>query len=111
MNDLDPDPMLRLRAEGALREVPMLGPASDDDPGEFEVHLPDHLRRMLAISPSKARDPNEEGVVRELLYGQRTIHYDGARGGDIWEVGELGHGTEGEEDWEGEPVPWETGEL
>lgn len=111
VNDLDPDPMLRLRADGALREVPTLGPASDDDPGGFEVHLPDHLRRMLAISPSKARDPNEEGVVRELLYGQRTIHYDGARGGDIWEVGELGHGTEGEEDWEGEPVPWETGEL
>lgn len=107
-SDLDLDPILRLGVPSA--SGPSNDPASTE-PGEFDVNLPDHLRRVLAISPSKARDPNEEGVVKGLLTGSRVLHYDAARGGDVWDVGEIGDGTEGEEDWEGEPVPWEMGEL
>ncbi|THH11889.1 hypothetical protein EW146_g7878 [Bondarzewia mesenterica] len=110
-DDQDSDLLLGLHAQGASRKIPTQILASDDDAGEFEVHLPDDLRRMLAISPSKARNLNEEGVVRGLLYGARTSHYDGAKGGDIWDAGEIGEGTGGEEDWEGEPVAWEVGEL
>jgi hypothetical protein len=42
------------------------------------------------------------------------MHYDPAKGGEIWDVGEedqVWEDTEGEDDWEGEGVPWEVGEL
>jgi hypothetical protein len=52
-------------------------------------------------------------MVRSVLYGERTSGYDAVRGGDIWNVGEIGEASDSqaEDDWEGEPVPWETGEL
>ncbi|KAI0066482.1 hypothetical protein BV25DRAFT_1912550 [Artomyces pyxidatus] len=109
--DIDFDPVLGLGAHDRQQNPTTPGPTSDDEPGEFEVNLPEDLRRMLAISPSKAHDAGEVGVVRGLLYGVRTAHYDALKGGDIWDAGETGDGTEGEDDWEGEPVPWETGEL
>lgn len=82
-------------------------------PGRFEVNLPDELQRMLAISPgSRRRETEEEKVVRGLLYGSRETHYDAGKGGEIWDVGEESeHGGGTEEEWEGEPVPWEVGEL
>lgn len=97
-------------------------PRSDDladtdssslDPGKFEVNLPDELQRVLAISPDAVkRDVEEEKVVRGLLYGSRETHYDPSKGGEIWDVGEDSEHADGtEEDWEGEPVPWEVGEL
>ncbi|KAI0801032.1 DNA replication and checkpoint protein-domain-containing protein [Fomes fomentarius] len=97
-------------------------PRSDDlaetdssslDPGRFEVSLPDELQRVLAISPDAVkRDVEEEKVVRGLLYGSRETHYDPSKGGEIWDVGEDSEHADGtEEDWEGEPVPWEVGEL
>lgn len=102
-----------------------------DHQERFEVDLPEDLRRVLALSPPRhvVPDPGqEEKLVRGLLYGRREGHYDPSRGGEIWGVGEvsgeseeedaLGLGKErvkgreeDEDDWEGEPVPWEVGEL
>ncbi|KAH9937232.1 DNA replication and checkpoint protein-domain-containing protein [Fomitopsis serialis] len=84
-----------------------------DDP-EFEwparpAHPPD--------SPS-ADPPVIEGAVdlaNAVLYGRRESHFD-AKGMEVWDVGEMSEGAEGagedgEDDWEGEPIPWEVGEL
>ncbi|TFK36895.1 hypothetical protein BDQ12DRAFT_724720 [Crucibulum laeve] len=98
------------------------GPFNQDD-GKFEVDLPDKLRRVLALQPleSRTRHSQAERMAKGLIYGQRVGHYDPRRGGEIWGVGEddaTVNGqqeekvdTEGEDDWEGEPVPWEVGEL
>ncbi|KAH7914789.1 DNA replication and checkpoint protein-domain-containing protein [Hygrophoropsis aurantiaca] len=89
--------------------------ASHQETGTFQVDLPDKFRLVLAISPSRRGASKEEHVVRGLLHGSRVGHYDASKGGDIWEVGEGDEDTrietEGEDDWEGEPVPWEVGEL
>lgn len=89
--------------------------ANHQEPGTFSVDLPDQLRSVLAISPSRSQNSNEERVVRSLLYGRRAVHYDPSTGGEIWDVGEGDDGlhgdTEAEEDWESEPAPWEAGEL
>ena len=86
---------------------------SSVDLGILQVNLPAELQRVLAISPGGLRrEAEEEKVVRELLYGSREIHYDSRKGGEIWDAGEESEHAEGtEEDWEGEPVPWEVGEL
>ncbi|KAA1468069.1 hypothetical protein DENSPDRAFT_877809 [Dentipellis sp. KUC8613] len=110
-HDLVSEPDLGFDVHRRSRRMSSPGPASDDTPGEFDVNLPDDLRRMLAISKSRALDTSEQGVVHGLLYGQRAGHYDATKGGDIWDVGEIGDGTEGEDDWDAEPVPWEVGEL
>lgn len=88
-------------------------PTIDDTPGDFVVNLPDDLRRLLAISPSKTQTTHDVGVVRGVLYGEHMNNYDAQRGGDIWGVGEIDDASDSqaEDDWEGEPVPWETGEL
>lgn len=94
-----------------------------DGIGTFEVDLPDKLRQVLALesAETKVRDSREERVFKGLLYGQRSSHYDPIKGGDIWDAGEddvrvdeegvVRRDIEGEDDWEGEPVPWEVGEL
>ena len=86
-----------------------------DQARDIQVNLPEKFRHMLAISPPKTRDRKGEQVVRGLLLGGRSARYDPRRGGEIWEVGEAGDDaqgdTEGEDDWEAEPVPWEVGEL
>ncbi|KAG7098976.1 hypothetical protein E1B28_000863 [Marasmius oreades] len=107
----------------------------DDTHGEgsVEVNLPDKLKDLLALSASdsRARDENlkQDLVVEKLLYGRRGGHYDGSRGGEIWEIGDVSgvdYEDDGnpldfkhkrveakgeEDDWEGEPIPWEIGEL
>ncbi|CDO73461.1 hypothetical protein BN946_scf185013.g96 [Trametes cinnabarina] len=86
--------------------------ASSVEPGRFEVNLPDELQRILAISPSRGKETEEEKLVRGLLYGRRETHYDPSKGGEIWDVGEDSENAAGtEEEWEGEPVPWQVGEL
>ncbi|THV06034.1 hypothetical protein K435DRAFT_849478 [Dendrothele bispora CBS 962.96] len=88
-----------------------------EDQESFDVQLPDKLRDILALSSSsesKTYNIPEDQVVESLLYGRRMTHYDPSRGGEIWDVGDsehVGADIEDEEDWEGEPVPWETGEL
>ena len=89
---------------------------SDIDPGVLEVSLPDDLKRVLALSQTDTRhkDDTEDKVAKELLYGSRIRNYNAVKGGEIWDIGEC-EGEEGlsgrEDDWEGEPVPWEVGEL
>ncbi|KAH9065670.1 hypothetical protein EDB87DRAFT_870000 [Lactarius vividus] len=106
----DLDPVLSF---GAHDRQSSPGPMIDDTPGDIVINLPDDLRRLLAISPSKAQPTRDVGVVRGVLYGERTSNYDAQRGGDIWGVGEVddANDSQAEDDWEGEPVPWETGEL
>jgi hypothetical protein len=105
----DLDPVLSF---GAHDRQSSPGPTIDDTPGDFVVNLPDDLRRLLAISPSKAQTTHDVSVVRGVLYGERTSNYDAQRGGDIWGVGEIDDASDSQaEDWEGEPIPWETGEL
>ncbi|KZT05824.1 uncharacterized protein LAESUDRAFT_701135 [Laetiporus sulphureus 93-53] len=86
----------------------------DVEAGKTEVRLPDELRRILALSPRRDSVQEEQRLVNGLLYGRRETHYDVKRG-EIWEVGEISDGFDGvdeeEEDWEGEPVPWEVAEL
>ncbi|KAG0704375.1 hypothetical protein DFH29DRAFT_380764 [Suillus ampliporus] len=115
-NELDWDPLLH---SGTRNRDPDAaaghGDTTPDEKGTFHVDLPDELRLMLAISPSRSHNSKEERVFRGLLYGNRVGHYDASRGGDIWDIGEAEDdtrgSTEGEDDWEGEPVPWEVGEL
>jgi hypothetical protein len=106
----DLDPILGLNTHD---RPPSPEPANEDTLGDFEVSLPDDLRRLLAISPSKLHTTRDVSMVRRVLYGERTNSYDAQRGGDIWGVGEIGEAndSQAEDDWEGEPVPWETGEL
>jgi len=89
------------------------GPMIDNTPGDLVVNLPDDLRQLLAISPSKTQTTHDVGVVRGVLHGERASNYDAQRGGGIWGVGEIDDASDSqaEDDWEGEPVPWETGEL
>jgi hypothetical protein len=102
--------------------------------GDFTVNVPHDLLQVLAISPSKSGRPQEDRIVRALLHGTRAGHYDGNRGGHIWDVGETegdedtlterwrGEGEEGmhgsnavdegdDDEWEGEAVPWQVAEL
>jgi len=113
--DLDLGPVLRVHTHRGPHGAPALVDQQDDT-SKFEIDLPDRIRSVLAISPSNPRDSKEERVVRGLLYGRRASHYDALKGGEIWDVGEPDDergeaNTEGEDDWEGEPVPWEVGEL
>ncbi|KAF9229081.1 hypothetical protein BS17DRAFT_2501 [Gyrodon lividus] len=114
-DDLDWDPLLHRGARDNDSDAKGENDVNHHESGTFSVNLPDELRRMLAISPSRSRTNMEERVVRGLLYGDRVGHYDPSRGGDIWDVGEgdesVRGDTEAEGDWEGEPVPWEVGEL
>ncbi|KAH9944180.1 uncharacterized protein BXZ73DRAFT_96673 [Epithele typhae] len=88
-------------------------PANDrpDEPGKFDVDLPEDLQRILAISPNERTREDGEKVVRGLLYGSRETSYDPKKGGEIWDAGEDNDHEGDGEDWEGEPVPWEVGEL
>ncbi|KAK7468687.1 hypothetical protein VKT23_003190 [Stygiomarasmius scandens] len=115
--DLESEPILRY-----FRPLDSIASGSQSqserqDQGSFEVQLPDKLRDILALSStseSKSYDLPEEKVIEGLLYGRRTTHYDPSRGGEIWGVGDseqVDNDAKDEEDWEGEPVPWEIGEL
>jgi hypothetical protein len=103
---------------------PRVSPPNDaqQEAGNVEVDLPDKLRRVLALQSagSKTQVSEEDRLVQGLLYGRRTTYYDPVKGGEIWDVGEdhqviseerAYKYTEDEEDWEGEPVAWEVGEL
>ncbi|KAG6336145.1 hypothetical protein ID866_2955 [Astraeus odoratus] len=114
-SDLDWDPLLNPHAHHRDPSTETRVSANHHESDTFSVDLPDNLRRVLAISPSRTQNSKEEYVVRCLLHGDRTTHYDATRGGNIWDIGEaddVSRGdTEAEDDWEGEPVPWEVGEL
>ena len=118
--DSDPDPIIGYTRFPALHHS---SPISDGlHHGSIEIDLPDKLRSVLALrsSGSKAQVSEEDQLVKGLLYGRRVTHYDPNKGGEIWDVGEDDLGsldedrnryTDGEDEWECEPVPWEVGEL
>ena len=88
---------------------------SEDDVRIREEDLREDLKRILALSPEKRTEEEERKIANAVLYGRREGHYD-AKGFEVWDVGEMSEGAEGtrgdgEDDWEGEPVPWEAGEL
>jgi hypothetical protein len=121
--DLDPDSPFDLPYHNLASNVPpsLTWTGQPDDSqldGHMEIDLPDKLRHVLALSSSDSRLRNveEETIVASLLYGRREACYDPIKGGEIWDVGEQilplqAVDTEGEDDWEGQPVPWEVGEL
>ncbi|KAJ7161326.1 hypothetical protein C8R43DRAFT_881040 [Mycena crocata] len=90
------------------------------------ISLPDTLLSILSLAPNSSHTRQDEHVVDRLLYGSRRGNYDSSKGGEIWGVGELKEderefalnnglggsgGYDDEDDWEGEGVPWEVGEL
>ncbi|RDB29104.1 hypothetical protein Hypma_015732 [Hypsizygus marmoreus] len=121
--DFDSDPILGYSRRGAPHGHEPSVPPDAELEGKFEVDLPDKLRRVLALesAESTTRVLREKRMVEGLVFGRRSTHYDPAKGGEIWDVGEddlrvdgeeeVRRDTEGEDDWEGEPVPWEVGEL
>lgn len=93
---------------------PSLGPVQIEE-GVVEVNLREDLKRILALSPERRTEEEERRMANAVLYGRREGHCD-AKGVEVWDVGEMSEGAEGirgdgEDDWEGEPVPWEVGEL
>lgn len=121
LDDLDPILGYTRRVVPRGQVSPPMPPAQLE--GKVEVDLPDKLRNVIALesAESKVRDSREERLVKGLVSGHRVGHYDPMKGGEIWDIGEDnlgledeqagGKDTEGEDDWEGEPVPWEVGEL
>ncbi|KAF7307179.1 hypothetical protein MIND_00511500 [Mycena indigotica] len=103
-------------------------PESDLQSTEAEsttISLPDNLREILSLTPntSTSRTRDDKLVVEQLIYGAHRSNYDPSKGGEVWGVGEFegeqlddmaprntDAGDE-EDDWEGEGVPWEVGEL
>ncbi|KAJ7926033.1 hypothetical protein B0H13DRAFT_1110291 [Mycena leptocephala] len=95
------------------------------------ISLPDTLLSILSLAPTSSQNLQNEHVVEQLLYGARRGNYDPSKGGEIWSVGELEEERDefaldnglrassratqkvydDEDDWEGEGVPWEVGEL
>jgi len=113
-DELD-DPEFQWPARPAhLPDSPSADPPVFEE-GTVDVQLRDDLKRILALSPQKRTEVEERRLANAVLYGRRESHYD-AKGMEVWDVGEMGEGAEGagedgEDDWEGEPVPWEVGEL
>lgn len=119
--EFDSDPVLGYARFAGPRVSSPNTPQQTED-NRVEINLPDELQRVLAIQSAapKLQLSEEDRLVKGLLYGRRTTHYDPNKGGEIWDVGEdhnigsdedANRFTEGEDDWEGEPVPWEVGEL
>ncbi|GJE99662.1 hypothetical protein PsYK624_159330 [Phanerochaete sordida] len=123
----EPDSEPDFEITHVLNSRPGNGGAPDEPEERFEVHLPDDLKRVLALSPPPHIAPEDEDqLVKGLLYGRRA-HYDASRGGEVWGAGEFSsesedglelpgakrkpRGEESEDEWEGEPLPWEVAEL
>lgn len=78
--------------------------------GDFKIDLPDQLKDLLALTPSKRRKEDEETIVRNLLAGKGGFHPKV----EIWAAGEVpeAHGDDDDDDdWVGEPVGWWEAEL
>lgn len=112
--DVDPDLIPEFFRHRADRRKPDHLTNDDDQLSRPTTpDLPEELRHVLALSSSQSHT-QEENIVAGLVYGRREIQYDPIRGGEIWDVGEEIQGearTSDEDDWEGEPIPWEVGEL
>jgi hypothetical protein len=89
-----------------------------EDAGKVSVDLPDDLRRVLSLNPSSSGSPKymaskEKRLLESVLRGSARARYEG----EVWSVGEAGRDEvleedrDGEEEWEGEGIPWEVAEL
>ncbi|KAF7347621.1 DNA replication regulator sld2 [Mycena venus] len=118
--------------EDTLHFMTRLAPDTDvvqPEETSESISLPDTLLSILSLAPASSHGRQDEHVVEQLLYGARRGNYDPSKGGEIWGVGEfeeeerdefaVENGTrratrgvyDDEDDWEGEGVPWEVGEL
>jgi len=105
---LELEPELQLQLPKSSQKARAL----TEEAEEFIVDLPEEMQRILALSPHDAdRETEEADLVKGLMRGQ-------PRGGvEVWGPGEFTGESDGsenmieEDDWEGEGVPWEVGEL
>lgn len=137
----DFDPEFDFSLSRRARQVAVPAGVEDEDQGSVQVDLPDHLHQLLAFSPAgldaaggaqrgiRTKERDEHRLARAIISGARHGHYDASRGGEVWDAGDFGEDGEREEgresgsrrkegavtdeddDWEGEGVPWEVGEL
>ncbi|KAF8642006.1 hypothetical protein AX16_009728 [Volvariella volvacea WC 439] len=115
----DMDPILNYARRGKPRGLsPSTRDVDEAQEQTVGIDLPENLLRVLDLQSSELQTSHpldEKKIAEELIYGRRIGHYNPTRGGEIWEVGESdgvgGSSTEGEQDWEGEPIPWAVGEL
>ncbi|KAF9056559.1 DNA replication and checkpoint protein-domain-containing protein [Panaeolus papilionaceus] len=116
--ELNSDPILAFSRTAVPHASPPVNFQQDD--GHVEIDLPEKLRHVLALQPAASHNSEEDRLVKSLLYNRKTTWYDPNKGGEIWDIGEdhnitsvdeTNRYTDGEDDWEGEPVPWEVGEL
>lgn len=78
----------------------------DIEEGRFEVNIPDEMRTILQLSPSKSKK-DEEAIVRDLLSG----HGDRSKHPEVWTAGDFEEGYDSEE-WASEEGPgWWEAEL
>lgn len=113
----DSDSVLRLdaRHKFAPSMYDFTDGGEDAEEGAFDIDLPDNIRKTLALSPSRPGDRKEKALVRSILYGDKAGHHSSGKGAEVWDAGEIEDAArgsdEGEDDWAGEGVPWEVGEL
>lgn len=117
-DDLGPDfdPVLDLPRVPRPDSVPPSTQSEETAP--VEINLPDKFKEVLDLDPAHWEDHyvEEDKLVKGLIYGRRVASYDPKKG-EIWDVGEDEVGDDDEkrqlidDDWEGEPVPWEVAEL
>jgi len=112
--DIDAEPDLELELEDSIvvthsKAKHIVTAEEPEQEGDFEIDLPDHLRDILTLAPSKRGREDEETIVRNLLAGKREF----LSKVEIWAAGEVPEGHDGDEDddWDGEPVGWWEAEL
>ena len=110
------EPDMELELEDAIivahSKAKLVVPVEEpEQEGNFEIDLPDQLKDILALAPSKRGREDEETIVRNLLAGKGEF----LSKGEIWAAGEVpethAHGDDDDDDWDGEPVGWWEAEL
>lgn len=107
--EVDPELHSQLRL-GGLSNRPV--ESQSPEPETFDVDLPEEMQEMLSLSPTKESQNEDEVLAKSVIQGRRQ------GGAEVWGPGEFGGESEGSEgvnhdvdEWEGEGVPWEVGEL
>ncbi|KAL5495008.1 hypothetical protein ACEPAI_470 [Sanghuangporus weigelae] len=88
--------------------VSEVGDVSDSN--EPEINLPEDLRNVLHISASSGSAREERALVESLLQGRPGLL---GQWGEVWGVGESEDATAAttDDEWAGEGIAWEVGEL